>query len=497
MDQNLKNKLDQIQAEYNPADWSAMNDMLDGKDRTAIAWWRSNYAIAALLLLFVGGLGAMLYFNTLSSDDSSIDLISSKSNSQSEQEINSSETNSEAAKAIIENSDITKSKTLDNNSDPTLLNSTATNSLSSTNDNAVSDNNSLASSAPILGSNSLAKNKSTYSSGQADHVETVSSSSPQLTGTHAEIDMVAAIAANHGDAGFNDINSSGIELVSNYPVPWVRASNLAFDPESKDFLNPKEVASFQSPKSKKRKAAVHFALIAQGGLNSAYTALGDGFRPSWDAGIGAELHVNKVFFQSGVRYGKYQFDQTEVACYDGINNFGLTPSQVTCASNLRGDISMLEIPLAIGFRKPLKKGNGQFRFYAGPVVQLYKSYDYLVRFEDVKAGETLFFDPYIITSIDAQTEVEVALSSLGDGRDIQALVGTDIQDPGALNGKNSNLSLAIEAGFGYEQFLGKKVSLSAEPRITLPTNTLLINDRRTMVASVTAKLRWYPTATLR
>lgn len=248
-----------------------------------------------------------------------------------------------------------------------------------------------------------------------------------------------------------------------------------------------------------QKAPLRYTLTFGPDLNAAITGVGDALKPSWDLSLSGELWFPKqVFISAGLRYGMYRFHKVNVQC--GNHEAHGVSDHVHCPDAMTGNQALWEIPLRVGYGLDVAKGKGRIRAFAGVSARVQRAADYAVEFHNVGAGDTLFFDPVVITVAETGTYEHIANYSY-DTDVLESMANASnnfVADPAtsnsndALNTSNKRTSLALEFGLGYEQFLGPNVSLGVEPRLALPLQALPMNNGRAYHVAAGALLRWYP-----
>jgi hypothetical protein len=242
-----------------------------------------------------------------------------------------------------------------------------------------------------------------------------------------------------------------------------------------------------------RKPPVRFALAGGPGLNAAMTGLGDGFRPAWDLGLAGEAWFSdRVFISAGLRYGVYRFHQVQVQCGDHAAH-GLSEN-VHCPDAMLGDESLWEFPVRAGAAMDLAEGRGRLRGFVGLTTRIRRAADYSVEFHDVRAGDTLFFDPVVINVAGHPAQTQASNYSYDTDMFEALTTGASTMAPTSVAAEpvRTRTSLAVELGFGYEQFLAPGVSLGVEPRIDVPLSRLPMGGGRAYHLATTAVVRWYP-----
>jgi hypothetical protein len=242
-----------------------------------------------------------------------------------------------------------------------------------------------------------------------------------------------------------------------------------------------------------RKPPVRFALAGGPGLNAAMTGLGDGFRPAWDLGLSGEAWFSdRVFVSAGLRYGVYRFHQVQVQCGDHAAH-GLSDN-VHCPDAMLGDERLWEFPIRAGAAMDLAEGRGRLRGFVGLTTRIRRAADYSVEFHDVHAGDTLFFDPVVINVAGHPAQTQASNYSYDTDMFEALTTGASAMAPTSVAAEpvRTRTSLAVELGFGYEQFLAPGVSLGVEPRIDVPLSRLPMGGGRAYHLATTAVVRWYP-----
>lgn len=243
------------------------------------------------------------------------------------------------------------------------------------------------------------------------------------------------------------------------------------------------------PTLKKNRRLMHWAVSAASGLTAAYTGPGDGYRPGWEAGLGAEVQFrNGVLVATGIRYGDYHFQMNDVGCGNPVA-YGIK-EPVHCPDAMLGDQGRWEIPLYAGYVSDLEKIRGRIRAFGGFTVRRTRTEDYWVQFNNASPSMPLFYEPVSITVTDPEAGTLVFNA---DGL-VESTSQYTVQPVGPEQTLiSTSIGFAAEAGFGYEQFLAPSVSLGIEPRFGIPFKKLDITDRRAYYGGLSARIRWYPT----
>jgi hypothetical protein len=134
------------------------------------------------------------------------------------------------------------------------------------------------------------------------------------------------------------------------------------------------------------------------------------------------------------------------------------------------------------------------RGFVGLTTRIRRAADYSVEFHDVHAGDTLFFDPVVINVAGHPAQTQASNYSYDTDMFEALTTGASAMAPTSVAAEpvRTRTSLAVELGFGYEQFLAPGVSLGVEPRIDVPLSRLPMGGGRAYHLATTAVVRWYP-----
>ncbi len=455
-DDQLKDKLGSYEAPYDPADWTALQSRLDapGRRRRRALW------IALPLALSLGA-GAIWW-----------PFVSTQPDQKTTAGRNS------AAEVIAGNDAAVSNKSIAGQSDNTGTEAAGFN-VNGAPENRLSGNPGVAGNAPEASTTTTVPTKQIVRKGLSSN-PTITDG--QLMITAGVQDQAVNVKPTMGRDPFAiavaPANSVGRLFYPEPVVPVALASN---------WIGPVE-RNEQDPTLARDRRLVNWAISGGAGLNAEYTAVGDGFRPGWDAGVGAEIWFKSgVFVSAGLRYGQYHFHQVDVGCGDP-RAYGIQ-EPVHCPDAMLGDQGRWEVPLQAGYAWDLERIRGRFRISAGLTPQRVRKEEYRVEFHNPQPGVLLFYDPVTISVTSPSTDV---LSFDANGL-VESTSQFTVQPVGPQQSNiSTKIHLAGEAGFGYEQFLAPSISLGIEPRIGVPFNRMTLGEGRAYYGGVAARLRWYP-----
>ena len=321
------------------------------------------------------------------------------------------------------------------------------------------------------------------------NAETEQSSQLLVPGTDLPNARDAALNASSADNAGNGVKTSepptelALTSLANLHTP-----ELVLPLEAQSHWSEPFARDEKDPTLQRNRRLVDWAVTSEMGMNAEYTAVGDGFRPGWDVGLGTEIWFKSgVFLSADLRYGEYHFHMSEVACGNPIA-YGIK-EPVHCPDAMLGNQVRWEIPIQVGYGWDLEGIRWRLRVSAGINSQRVRVEDYWVQFNNPEPGVLLFYEPVSI----AVTDPNASTVSFDANDLLESTSQYTVQTVGPEERLiSSKVQFAGEFGFGYEQFLAPSFSLGIEPRLGVPFNRLSLGDKRAYYGGVSARLRWYP-----